>query len=152
PEPLLSATQDHELSPSELVDYLSKHSTEDSGSDADDEGDNSWPSGHLAAVPVFKRRKLDVSARKTRAQEYEKRQKEIEKGLTDIQKLIHSKKTQFVAGPTGLQAYRACVVESYLLMVMKQGCLGIEASERAAESHGFAAKWGGRSLRGWTRK
>lgn len=35
-------------------------------------------------------------------------------------------------------------------MVVKRGRLSIEASERAAESNGFAAKWGGRKVRRWT--
>ncbi|KAJ6483914.1 hypothetical protein C8R45DRAFT_829902 [Mycena sanguinolenta] len=37
-------------------------------------------------------------------------------------------------------------------MVVKNGRLGIEASEKAAESQGFAAKWGGRNVRSWTRR
>jgi len=37
-------------------------------------------------------------------------------------------------------------------MVLKNGRKHIEASERAAESQGFAAKWGGRLVRQWVRK
>ena len=36
-------------------------------------------------------------------------------------------------------------------MTVKHGRLDMDASERAAESNGFAAKWGGRSLRTWTK-
>ncbi|KAJ7704622.1 hypothetical protein B0H16DRAFT_1346781, partial [Mycena metata] len=57
----------------------------------------------------------------------------------------------FAAGRNGLQEYRARAIQSYLGMVVKNGRLTVEASERAAESQGFAAKWGGRSLRRWTR-
>jgi hypothetical protein len=36
-------------------------------------------------------------------------------------------------------------------MLVKNGRHSIEASERAAESQGFAPKWGGRCVRRWTR-
>jgi hypothetical protein len=36
-------------------------------------------------------------------------------------------------------------------MVVKQGCLEVEASEQAAESHSFAPKWGGQCLHEWTK-
>ncbi len=67
-----------------------------------------------------------------------------------MQTLIRSKKTEFVAGPTGLQSYRARAIESCLVLVMKQGRLTVKASEMAAESQGFTAKWGGRNFRSWT--
>jgi hypothetical protein len=35
-------------------------------------------------------------------------------------------------------------------MVIKNGCLEVDASEKAAESQGFAAKWSGRNVRAWT--
>ena len=37
-------------------------------------------------------------------------------------------------------------------MVLHNGRKHIEASERAAKSQGFAAKWGGRLVRRWVRK
>ncbi|KAG1858571.1 hypothetical protein F4604DRAFT_1882904 [Suillus subluteus] len=52
--------------------------------------------------------------------------------LEVIEKLLKSKKTNFVSGPDG------------------RGHSSIEASERAAESHGFTAVWGGRQLHSWT--
>ncbi|KIK01756.1 hypothetical protein K443DRAFT_122247 [Laccaria amethystina LaAM-08-1] len=69
----------------------------------------------------------------------------------DIHKLIHAKKTKFEAGVTGLQSYRARAIQSYLKMVVDNGRLSVEASERAAESQGFAARWGGRRVRKWSR-
>ncbi|KAJ7697544.1 hypothetical protein B0H16DRAFT_1749993 [Mycena metata] len=145
------------LSPAELVDYPSDHSEsdEDSGSDADDEGGNiasaSGTSRRLPAVPPRKRRKLDVPAREMRKRKQAAHQLEFEKALADIQKQIKSKKTKFDAGHNSLQEYRVRAIQSYLIMVVKHGRLTVEASERAAEAQGFAAKWGGRSVREWTR-
>ncbi|KAF8193895.1 hypothetical protein K438DRAFT_1761471 [Mycena galopus ATCC 62051] len=45
-----------------------------------------------------------------------------------------------------LQEYRARAIQSYLVMVVQRGHLTVDASERAAESQGFAAKWGGQSV------
>ena len=42
-------------------------------------------------------------------------------------------------------------METHLRLVIKNGRTSIDASERAAESRGFAAKWGGRQVRKWTR-
>jgi hypothetical protein len=155
------------VSPSEMVDYLSDHSSEDSGSDRDDEEDSGSDgddeedgpadtsnavSHHLPAVPPLKRRKLDVPVREMKAKKHAHHCQELEKGFDDIEKLIHSLKTKFVGGREGLQACHACAIQSYLLMVAKRGCLETEASERAAESHGFKAKWGGRNVRSWTCK
>lgn len=38
------------------------------------------------------------------------------------------------------------------MLIVKIDRSSIEASQIAAESHGFAANWGGRQLRGWTRR
>ncbi|KAJ7271519.1 hypothetical protein C8J57DRAFT_1226108 [Mycena rebaudengoi] len=65
-------------------------------------------------------------------------------GLKDIEKLIASKRTKFDAGHNSLQAYRARAVQSLLQMGVNNKQKFIEASEMAAESQGFAAKWGGR--------
>jgi hypothetical protein len=48
-------------------------------------------------------------------------------------------------------ARRALAIQSHLQLVVKNKRFSIDASLRAAESHGFAAKWGGRNLRSWTR-
>jgi hypothetical protein len=77
--------------------------------------------------------------------------KEMEKALFAIWKLLQLKKAQFEGGQNGLQAYRTHAIQSYLTMVVKCGCLSMDASERVAESQGFAAKWGGRSLHVWTK-
>ncbi|TFK32290.1 hypothetical protein BDQ12DRAFT_617331, partial [Crucibulum laeve] len=71
------------------------------------------------------------------------------KGLSAIEKLIQSKKAVFEAGHNGLQAYHACAIQSHLHMVVENGCGAMEASEIAAESQGFAWKWGGQLVQKW---
>ena len=66
--------------------------------------------------------------------------------------MIKSKKTAFVGGGQGLQARRVRAIESLLILVVKNKRRFIEASQRASETHGFAARWGGRMLRSWTRQ
>ncbi|KAJ7939496.1 hypothetical protein B0H13DRAFT_1587124 [Mycena leptocephala] len=108
-------------------------------------------SKRLPAVRALKRRKLEVPAREIQKQKKAAQKLESQKALGDIQKQIKSTKTVFAAGPNSLQEYRARAIQSYLLMVVKGSRLTAEASERAAESQGFAAKWRGRSVREWTR-
>lgn len=102
--------------------------------------------------PGRKRRLLEVPVRiAKRKQKIEKRQ-ELEKALIAIEKLIESKKNVFMAGRNSLQAYRARAIQSHLHMVIHNGRKHVEASERAAESQGFAIKWGGRLVRRWVKK
>jgi hypothetical protein len=68
----------------------------------------------------------------------------------DLEKLLKSKKTAFVGGPQGLQARRTLAMASHFKMVVRNGRRWPDAAERSAEAHGFAAKWGGRQLRGWS--
>ena len=72
--------------------------------------------------------------------------------LKDINHLIKSKKTKYLSGPQGLQARQTLAIQSHLRIVVKNQRFSIDASERATESHGFAAVWGGRRLRSWTRE
>ncbi|KAJ7097351.1 hypothetical protein C8R44DRAFT_835029 [Mycena epipterygia] len=123
----------------------SHESDEDSGSDTDDEHEEvirtTAGSSRLPAVPPLKQQcriKQD-----TRLQDFRQ-------ALNDIQKIIKSKKTDFDGGANSLQEHCAQAIQTYLVMVVKRGCLTVEASESAAESQGFAAKWGGRSMRKWT--
>jgi hypothetical protein len=76
--------------------------------------------------------------------------KAFEEGLVAMDKLLGSKKTKFVAGTRGLQACCSLAIRSHLTLVVKSKQSVIEASEQAAESHGFAWHWGGRQLRHWT--
>ena len=71
--------------------------------------------------------------------------------LKDIEKLINSKRDIFVAGHSSLQAYRARTIQSYLHIVVINKHKGVAASEIAAESQGFSAKWGARMVRKWVR-
>ncbi|KAK0183754.1 hypothetical protein F5146DRAFT_940047 [Armillaria mellea] len=78
--------------------------------------------------------------------------KELEKALDAINKLIHSRAHIFAASANGLQAYRAWAIQSYLTMVVNNGRKGIDASEQAAKSQGFAAKWEGQMVQSWVKK
>ena len=106
-------------------------------------------STNVIPPPARKRQKLDVPARDARKKAREVRVKILQKSLLSIEKLIASKRTEFDAGQNGLQAYRTRSIQSCLHMVVNNHRNLIDASERAAESQGFAAKWGGRMVRQW---
>ena len=97
------------------------------------------------------RRQLDVAVLITRECARQLRLKELNQALTDIKKLLVSRRTKFEAGQHGLQAHRARSIECYLRMVVENGRKSIDASKRAAESEGFAPHWGGRLVRSWVR-
>ncbi|KAJ3747056.1 hypothetical protein DFH05DRAFT_1377744, partial [Lentinula detonsa] len=99
-----------------------------------------------------KRRKLDVSVQKSRELARRTKCDALSMALKDIQKVIESKRIEFKAGEHGLQAYRARAIQSHLHMVVHNNRKWVDASERAAESQNFAAHWGGRMVRMWTRK
>ncbi|KAK0431882.1 uncharacterized protein EV420DRAFT_1285416 [Desarmillaria tabescens] len=107
---------------------------------------------HVQLPPPLKRRRHEIPIRVQRQQERARRKEELQKALNAIEKLIRSKTHIFDAGANGLQAYRARAIQSYLTMVVKNGRKGVDTSERAAESQGFAAKWGGRLVRSWVKK
>ncbi|KAG1781318.1 hypothetical protein EV702DRAFT_963062 [Suillus placidus] len=144
--------------------YISDLSS-DSESDADIEDSNinspdtnddneTMPTGdgRLPRVPPRKRQRLDVPRRVQQEHKQEYRSKEMNKALGDMDKLLKSKKTQFIGGPRGLQERRTQAIQSHLKLVATNGRTFLDASEHAAEAHGFAAKWGGRQLQGWTCK
>ncbi|KAG1800178.1 uncharacterized protein BJ212DRAFT_1450175 [Suillus subaureus] len=109
------------------------------------------------AVPMFEKKtaveweKLDVPHHEQRRLAKETQLEEMKKALASIEKLLKVKKALFVGGPNGLQAKHARSIQSYLTMVIKKKCLSIDVSQRAAESHGFAANWGGHQVCSWTR-
>ncbi|KAH9071006.1 hypothetical protein EDB83DRAFT_2221343, partial [Lactarius deliciosus] len=76
---------------------------------------------------------------------------ELKDALLDIEKLLTSKKTQFIAGVNGLQSKCACSIQTCLHIVVNNKRHLINASKRAAESQGFAVKWGGRMVRQWVK-
>ncbi|KAF9455567.1 hypothetical protein BDZ94DRAFT_1277918 [Collybia nuda] len=98
------------------------------------------------------RTKLPIPARVARAKAHEERRESLQRGLLAIEKLIRSKKTVFAARHNGLQAYCERAIQSHLQMVVNNGRHAIKASEMAAESQGFARKWGGRLVQIWVRK
>jgi len=108
-------------------------------------------SDRLPAVPPPKRRRLDIPYRTQRELKQKERRLKWSEALVAIDKLLNSKKTKFISGPRGLQARRTSAIRSHLQIIVKNQRYSIDASERAAESHGFAAKHGGRLLRSWTR-
>lgn len=107
---------------------------------------------NIRPPPPRKRRKLDVPAHVLCHCAKKERQKELMKVLRDIEKLLQSKHNVFIAGHSGLQAYQARAVQSYLQMVVHNGRKSFDASKRAAESQGSAAKWGGRLVRSWAKQ
>jgi hypothetical protein len=70
--------------------------------------------------------------------------------LQKVEKMLGAKQSPFKGGHGGLQAARARAIHGYLHMLTRNDCKQIDASERAAEAQGFAAKWGGRKVRAWT--
>jgi hypothetical protein len=83
----------------------------------------------------------------------ETRQKAFADVLKDIEKRIASKQTDvFNAGQNGLQEYRARVVQSCLMMMLKGDQKMIDASWHAAEAQGFVHDWGGRLVHQWVRQ
>jgi len=68
-----------------------------------------------------------------------------------LEKLLKSKKTNFVGGNQGVQAQHAQAIASHLKMVLRNGRKWADAAECSAETLGFAAKWGSRQLRKWSR-
>jgi hypothetical protein len=89
-------------------------------------------------------RKLDIPVLKAWENVCNERRKRLQQALDDIEKLIKSKQTSFDAGQKSLQSYRALAIQSHLHMVVQNGRGAVDASEIAAESHGFAKIWGGR--------
>ncbi|KAG0704004.1 hypothetical protein DFH29DRAFT_802522 [Suillus ampliporus] len=132
-----------------IFGYLSDLSTDTE--DEEDTTESTESFSHHPTAPPLKRRKLDVPYRVERAEKRKQQLDDLAAALRDIEKVILSKKTQFAGGIHGLQAKRAHTVQSHLALVVRNGQNFTDASQRAAESHGFASGWGGRQLRSWTR-
>ena len=100
-------------------------------------------------IPRLKRHRLEVPAR-TRAQG---RKNELFFARTDalkkIEKMLNASQSPFHGGHNGQQARRARAIHGYLHMLARNDRRRVDASERAAEAQGFAAKWGGRKVRAW---
>ena len=126
--------------------------TEESSEDDLDDRVNTPLFNEPRPAPSVKRQRHIVPVRVAHARAKEDKRKELEIALQDIEKVIASKRRTFMAGPSVLQAYRARAIQSYLWMVIHNKRKGIDASERAAESQGFAARWGGRMVRHWVRQ
>lgn len=121
---------------------------------SDDEliSDNAQPPRSEVNMGVQnKQHRLDVPYWDQRKRKQEATAKEGLKALVDLEKLMKSKKIEFVGGIRGLQARQTNAIESHLRLVIKNGHPFMDASEMAAESNGFAPKWRGRQVCSWTK-
>jgi hypothetical protein len=123
-----------------LTSYDSDESSEEYDTDSESEDRPVKVNKRLPVAPPLKRQKLAVPYRKQRKQCWKQRAEEYRKALTDVNKLLLSKKTIFVAGTQGLQACCTRAIASHLKMVVQNGRKWEEASECSAETYGFAAK------------
>ena len=122
-----------QLSPAQMVDYLSDHEEES----INDEQESNVPNGpessssiaessHSGAClrrhstpPLKKRQCHEIPVRLQRQNQCDTPAAELASALKDIKGHISSKKSEFVSRDNGLQAYHACAIQSYLLMVVK---------------------------------
>ena len=104
---------------------------------------------NIVSPPQPKQCRLDIPARTMQAQAKQGCLQGLMDALLDIRKLISSKKTVFAVGANGLQSKHAHSIKNCLQMVINNKQHLIDASEHAAESQGFAAKWGGWMVRQW---
>ncbi|KAG2074026.1 hypothetical protein BDR04DRAFT_1126946 [Suillus decipiens] len=115
-----------------------------------DHSNNHDDTSHNSLALPQKHQKLEVPYREQRKQRQAAKHAELEHAYKDIMKHLKLKKMVFVGGPHGLQACRACTIEAHLMLVVKNKHGFKVALEMAAEMNGFAAKWGGCQVRGWT--
>ena len=131
----------------EAVKYYSDESNSEDDTDSGSESDNEWNN----ALPPYKHQCQEIAYHIERQMKKEVRQKECEVVLKDLQKKIQLKKTKFILGQNGLWAHWVAAVEMHLWLVVSNGWQSQDASEHAAESQGFAPKWGGHQVHMWTR-
>ncbi|KAG2123196.1 hypothetical protein BD769DRAFT_1389338 [Suillus cothurnatus] len=132
-----------------LSNFLSDEDDGGSNTNMDHSNDHDDTSHNSSALPQ-KRQKLKVPYHEQRKQRQAAKHAELEHANKDIMKHLKSKKMVFVGGPHGLQACCACTIEAHLMLVVKNKHGFKVASEMAAETNGFAAKWGGHQVCGWT--
>ncbi|KAG1883732.1 hypothetical protein F4604DRAFT_1575373 [Suillus subluteus] len=111
-----------------------------------DHSDDHDGTSHISLALPRKCQKLEVPYREQQKQ----KQAKLEHAYKDIMKHLKSKKTVFVGGPHGLQARCAHTIKVHLMLVVKNKHGFKVASEMVAETNGFAAKWGGCQVCGWT--
>jgi hypothetical protein len=101
------------------------------------------------STPQRKRRRLEIPARACDQGRKNNLFFDRIDALRKIERMLNAKQSPFEGGPGGLQALRARAIHGYLHMIARNDRQRIDASERAAEAQGFAAKWGGRQVRKW---
>ncbi|KAJ6555274.1 hypothetical protein B0H10DRAFT_2241436 [Mycena sp. CBHHK59/15] len=112
------------------------------------------PLGHrVQPVPALRHTKLGIPQAEhhhiAMAQAATARANILASALTEIDKLIASKKDIFHAGSLSLQSYRVRAIQSHHMVVQNRKSWK-PASETAADAQGFAMQWGGRKVRKWT--
>jgi len=100
-------------------------------------------------IPQLKRRKHEIPARTRRQGQKNEQLRVRTDALLKLEKMLNAKRCPFEGGHNGLQARRSRTIHGYLHMLVRNGRQRTDASERAAEAQGFAAKWGGRQVRAW---
>jgi len=111
------------------------------------------PTLHLVpAMRPLKCCKLDVPACLQCKMTSVRHLEALTEALDTIEKLLKAKKTQFVAGPNGLQVKQTQAVQAHLALMVRNARRAVNASEMAAESHGFAHVWEGCQVHSWTRR
>lgn len=152
--------EDWEEAPADKEEEEEHFSGGDSESDAEEDSDEREASKlddipesmfHVQPPPSRKRRRHAIPVRLARKKQKLQVQKDLELALVMIEKHIASKTELFASGRNGLQAYRARAIQSHLHMVVRNSRKHIDASQRAAESQGFAPNWGGRLVRRWVK-
>ncbi|KAI5981433.1 hypothetical protein EDD15DRAFT_2183216 [Pisolithus albus] len=136
------------------IGYLSDLSADDSSESESETGPNTTVATATGSCQPperqpLKKQKLDAPSRIQREWRKAEHTKSWMDGLLAIEKLLKSKTTHFVGGPSGLQAKRTRAIASYLALVVRKNRCRTVASQLAAESHGFARMWGGRQVRNW---
>ncbi|KAJ6583339.1 hypothetical protein B0H10DRAFT_1962168 [Mycena sp. CBHHK59/15] len=112
------------------------------------------PLGHrVQPVPALRHTKLGIPQAEhhhiAMAQAATARANILASALTEINKLIASKKDIFHAGSLSLQSYRVRAIQSHHMVVRNRKSWK-PASETAADAQGFAMQWGRRKVRKWT--
>ena len=136
-----------------VIGYFSDLYSDHSNSSSDEgcaEDDSDTLPHRQELIPPLKHYRLVVSYCAQRAAGKGTRIKELKAAFEDIEKLLCSKKTQFIGDTQGLQAKCAQTIQSHLLLVVRKSHNFIDASQHAAEIHGFAMNWGSHQLHGWT--
>ena len=110
----------------------------------------------MACVPPLKRKKLDVPYQVQRERAHVEKMESLKKAHFEIEKLLTSQKTQWVAGVHGLQIRQTWAIEYFLWMKVKNR-QSKDAGKHTAKSQKFVPNWGGHQVQvgqgyGWRKR